>query len=43
MLWVGAALCVMAYFLEPSQGLGNVYLSIVLILVIFLTGSITYM
>lgn len=43
MLWVGSILCVVAYVLEPSQGLGNVYLAIILILVIFLTGAITYM
>jgi sodium/potassium-transporting ATPase subunit alpha len=43
MLWIGSLLCVFAYFAEPSQGLGNVYLAAVLIIVIILTGSITYM
>jgi sodium/potassium-transporting ATPase subunit alpha len=43
MLWIGGGLCIMAYCLAPSQGLSNVYLSIVLFIVIFLTGAITYM
>ena len=43
MLWVGGGLCIMAYFLQPSQGPSNIYLSIVLFAVIILTGSITYM
>lgn len=43
MLWVGSGLCIFAYEMEPSQGLGNVYLAVVLIVVIFITGSITYM
>jgi magnesium-transporting ATPase (P-type) len=43
MLWVGSGLCVMSYFIEPAQGLSNIYLAAVLICVIILTGSITYM
>lgn len=43
MLWVGAILCIIGYLLEESQGPGNVYLAVVLIVVIFITGSITYM
>jgi len=43
MLWVGSGLSVMSYFLEPEQGLSNIYLAIVLAAVIILTGSITYM
>lgn len=43
MLWVGSGLCIFAYFMEKSQGPGNVYLAVVLIAVIFLTGAITYM
>jgi sodium/potassium-transporting ATPase subunit alpha len=43
MLWIGGALCIMAYFLQPSQGPSNVYLAVVLFIVIILTGTITFM
>lgn len=43
MLWIGAGLCVLAYFLDKSAGLGNIYLAVVLIAVVFITGTITYM
>lgn len=43
MLWVGCILCFIAYGIQPSSGLGNVYFAIILILVIFITGAITYM
>ncbi|KAL4501125.1 hypothetical protein ABPG73_013863 [Tetrahymena malaccensis] len=41
MLWVGAALCILVYILQPDDP-SNLYLGIVLILVIFLTGYITF-
>lgn len=41
MLWVGSGLCIMAYFLQPSQP-SNLYLGIILIAVVIITGLITF-
>lgn len=41
MLWVGAGLCVMAYFLDETQP-SNLYLGIILIMVVIITGLITF-
>ncbi len=41
MLWVGAGLCVMAYFLDTTQP-SNLYLGIILIAVVIITGLITF-
>lgn len=41
MLWVGAILCIIAYFLQDSDP-SNLYLGIILVFVILLTGTITY-
>lgn len=43
MLWVGAILCVVTFILQPTQNQPNLYLGIVLVAVILLTGTITYM
>lgn len=41
MLWVGSALCILTYVLQPDDP-SNMYLGIVLIGVILLTGYITF-
>jgi len=41
MLWVGSILCILTYILQPSDP-SNMYLGIVLIGVILLTGYITF-
>lgn len=41
MLWVGSVLCILTYILQPSDP-SNMYLGIVLIGVILLTGYITF-
>lgn len=41
MLWVGSALCILTYILQPDNP-SNMYLGIVLIGVILLTGYITF-
>jgi sodium/potassium-transporting ATPase subunit alpha len=43
MLWVGSILCIVIYILQPLGNLPNLYLAFVLIIVILLTGVITYM
>ncbi len=43
LLWVGAILCIITYIIQPSQNLPNLYLGIILIFVILLTGAITFM
>jgi len=41
MLWVGSILCILTYILQPSDP-SNMYLGVVLIGVILLTGYITF-
>jgi len=43
MLWGGCILSVIGYFLDTSNGLGNVYFAIIIIIVIIITAIITYM
>lgn len=43
MLWVGAILCVVTYAIQPTGNQPNLYLGFVLVFVILLTGTITYM
>jgi sodium/potassium-transporting ATPase subunit alpha len=43
MLWVGAILCVITYIIQPLGNQPNLYLGLVLVIVILLTGTITYM
>lgn len=43
MLWVGSILCIITYIIQPDQNLPNLYLGFILIFVILLTGTITYM
>jgi sodium/potassium-transporting ATPase subunit alpha len=43
MLWVGAILCAVTYIVQPSGNLPNLVLGIVLVIVILLTGVITFM
>jgi len=43
MLWVGAILCVVTYIIQPVGNQPNLYLGVVLVIVILLTGTITYM
>lgn len=43
MLWVGAILCVATYIIQPLGNAPNLYLGLVLVIVIMLTGTITYM
>jgi sodium/potassium-transporting ATPase subunit alpha len=42
MLWVGSILCIIIYILEPTGNLPNLYLAFVLIIVILITGVITF-
>jgi sodium/potassium-transporting ATPase subunit alpha len=41
MLWVGAFLCILAYVMQPEDK-SNIYLGLILIFVVILTGVITY-
>lgn len=41
MLWIGSALCFMAYGLDNSDP-SNLYLGIVLAVVVFITGLVTF-
>lgn len=43
MLWVGSILCIVTYGIQPTGNLPNLYLGFILIFVILLTGTITYM
>jgi sodium/potassium-transporting ATPase subunit alpha len=43
MLWIGSILCIITYIIQPSQNVPNLYLGFILIFVILLTGTITYM
>ena len=42
LLWVGSILCIVTYVVQPSGNLPNLYLAFVLIIVIFITGIITF-
>jgi len=42
LLWVGSILCIVTYIVQPTGNLPNLYLAFVLIIVIFITGIITY-
>ena len=42
MLWIGAILCIIIYIISPTGNLPNLYLAIVLIIVVILTGIITF-
>lgn len=42
LLWVGSILCIVTYIVQPSGNLPNLYLAFVLIIVIFITGIITF-
>lgn len=42
MLWVGSVLAIVTYIVQPSGNAPNLYLAIVLIIVIFITGIITF-
>lgn len=43
MLWIGAILCIVTYIIQPLGNVPNLYLGFILIFVILLTGTITYM
>lgn len=43
LLWVGSILCIITFIIQPSQNLPNLYLGLILIFVILLTGAITFM
>lgn len=42
MLWVGSILCIVIYIIEPTGNLPNLYLAFVLMIVVLLTGAITF-
>ena len=42
MLWVGSILCIVTYIVQRSGNLPNLYLAFVLIIVILITGAITF-
>jgi hypothetical protein len=42
MLWVGAILSIITYVLQPAGNQPNLYLAFVLIIVILITGIITF-
>jgi sodium/potassium-transporting ATPase subunit alpha len=43
MLWIGSVLCIVTYIIQPTGNVPNLYLGFILIFVILLTGTITYM
>lgn len=43
MLWVGSILCIITYIVQPFGNLPNLYLAFVLIIVILITGVITFL
>ena len=43
MLWIGAILCIITYIIQPTGNLPNLYLAFVLIIVILITGIITFL
>lgn len=42
MLWIGSILCIVTYIVQPAGNLPNLYLAFVLIIVILITGIITF-
>lgn len=42
MLWVGSILCIIIYIIQPTGNLPNLYLAFVLMIVVLLTGAITF-
>lgn len=42
MLWVGSVLCIVTYIVQPNGNLPNLYLAFILIIVILITGIITF-
>lgn len=42
MLWVGSILCIVIYIIQPTGNLPNLYLAFVLIIVVLITGTITF-
>ena len=42
MLWVGSILAIITYVIQPFGNAPNLYLAIVLIIVILITGTITF-
>ena len=42
MLWVGSVLAIVTYIVQPTGNAPNLYLAFVLIIVIFITGIITF-
>jgi hypothetical protein len=42
MLWVGSILCIVTYVVQPAGNAPNLYLAFVLIIVILITGVITF-
>jgi sodium/potassium-transporting ATPase subunit alpha len=43
MLWIGSILCIITYVIQPGLNLPNLYLGFILIFVILLTGTITFL
>lgn len=42
MLWIGSVLSIITYIIQPEGNLPNLYLAFVLIIVIIITGVITF-
>ncbi len=42
MLWIGSILCIIIYIIQPTGNLPNLYLAFVLMIVVLLTGAITF-
>ncbi len=42
MLWVGSILCIVTYIVQPTGNTPNLYLAFILIIVILITGIITF-
>ncbi len=42
LLWIGAIICIIGYELQPNQGLSNVYLAVVLVIVVLITATLGF-
>jgi sodium/potassium-transporting ATPase subunit alpha len=42
LLWIGSILCIITYIIQPFGNLPNLYLAFVLMIVILITGTITF-
>ena len=42
MLWIGSILCIVTYIIQPYGNLSNLYLALALVIVILITGIITF-